>query len=47
MDYKDPQVKRYKKSDKQKERQERNGGYSKKHIRVKTSAVATAAAPPL
>lgn len=42
MDYKDPQVKRYKKSDKQKECQERNGGYSKKHIRkqINTSAAA-------
>ena len=34
MDYKDPKVKRTKKSDKAKESYERNGGFSKKHIRL-------------
>ncbi len=40
MDYKEPQSNRYKKSDKQKERQDRNGGYSKKHIRQSYQAAA-------
>ena len=36
MDYKEPKTKRDKKSDKAKEKHERNGGFSQKPIRLAT-----------
>ena len=41
MDYKEPNTKRSKKSDKAKESYEKNGGFSQKHIRLTEARKAT------
>ena len=40
MDYKEPKVKRDKKSDKAKKTHDRNGGFSQKHVRQAAQRVA-------
>ena len=41
MDYKEPNTKRSKKSDKGKRSYEKNGGFTQKHIRLTEARVAT------
>jgi hypothetical protein len=43
MDYKEPKVKRDKKSDKAKKTHDRNGGFSQKHVRQAEALLGQAA----